>query len=116
MKKILSVIMIAVLTISIVACGSSSKALVGRWEYNSSQSKWSKGDVRLSELEFFSDGTYSSNIDGYSGTYTIENNRLRLSISGYSRKDMIRSYSFDQGKLILDDDQGYDHWVYDRLN
>lgn len=113
MKKILSVILIAVLTISIVACGSSSKALVGRWELNSDKTEWGHDIPRFPDFEFFSNGTYSSSLDrGISDSYTTEGNRLVLSKQS---KGYTFTYTVTGNELVLDDGSS-NHFVYNRTN
>ncbi len=65
--------------------------IVGRWE--------EVGDCWMDELEFFSDGTYSSDKDNYFGSYTIENGRIRL--GGVLMSDLVYSYDLDGDTLIL---------------
>ena len=42
--------------------------------------KWKGGNLEhgINELEFFSDGTYTSNHPNYEGSYSVDNNRIRL--------------------------------------
>lgn len=64
--KIATLLIMLVMTAAVLSsCGSSNK-LVGRWE-NAHK-----------EIEFFSDGTYSSDDPNGSGSYSIDNNRLKL--------------------------------------
>ena len=58
----------------LTGCGNSSKALVGRWVKNDDS-----GYSYFTYLEFFSDGTYDSDHPNYSGNYSIDGNRIRLS-------------------------------------
>lgn len=76
--------------------------IVGRWE--------EVGDCWMDELEFFSDGTYSSDKDNYFGSYTIEDGRIRL--GGVLMSDLVYSYKLDGDTLILyedDDDDGIEY-------
>ena len=77
-------------------------SIVGRWE--SVENTW------MDELEFFSDGTYSSDKDNYFGSYTIEDGRIRL--GGVLMSDLVYSYKLDGDTLILyedDDDDGIEY-------
>lgn len=77
-------------------------SIIGRWE--SVENTW------MDELEFFSDGTYSSDKDNYFGSYTAENGRLRL--GGVLMSDLVYSYDLDGDTLILyedDDDDGIEY-------
>ena len=42
--------------------------------------KWKGGNLEhgINELEFFSDGTYTSNHPNSEGSYSVDNNRIRL--------------------------------------
>ena len=66
MKKISKFLALVVSIVIMASCGGSS--IVGRWKNENA------------EFEFFSDGTYTSDIDGYSGDYTAENGRLKLCV------------------------------------
>ena len=82
---------------------SKKSSIVGRWE--------AVEDTWMSELEFFSDGTYSSDKTNYFGSYTAENGRLRL--GGALMSDLVYSYDLDGDTLILYDD--YDGVEYRRV-
>ncbi len=79
MKK-LSLILATILSIVMLAgCGGND--LVGRWE--------DKNSGKF--LEFFNDGNYTSDQTNYSGSYSVEGNRVRL--SGILMPDKV--YTFD---------------------
>ena len=100
MKKIRIIAVVMLIVALLAACGSKS-SLVGRWEAVDDGVEVDYGD--LDELEFFSDGTYTSDSDNYSGSYSVDGNRLR--ISGV----IASSYSFDfkvsGNSLIIHDDE-----------
>lgn len=70
-KTILALTLLATLLISLAACGSNSSKLVGRWTKTEGRG--------FSYLEFFSDGTYTSDKANYEGNYSIDGDRLKLS-------------------------------------
>lgn len=74
MKKFLKPADILALTViivvTLVGCGSGTSSIVGHW----SQTEGSG----FSYLEFFSDGTYTSDYDNYQGSYSIDGDRLKL--------------------------------------
>lgn len=73
--KVLSVVLtIALLSTFIVACSKSS-SLVGTWKKVDTKA----GSNGFTKFEFFSDGTYSSNQVNYSGNYSVDGDRLKLS-------------------------------------
>lgn len=113
MKKFISIILVAFITISIAACGSSSKSLVGKWEKNESKTRTEFGEGMFSTMEFFSNGTYTTG-NGLSGGYTVENNRIKISSdSGFS--DRVYNYKITGNTLTLDDDKGRNHIEYQKV-
>lgn len=74
---IIGVVLCAVILIFLFSrCGGAP--LVGQWEATGDNVMY-LGYMPIKELEFFSDGTYTSNSPNYSGNYSIEGNRLKLS-------------------------------------
>lgn len=69
MKKIKLLSVLGLLLVMLTACSSSS-SIVGRWEEV-------EGGF-FSELEFFSDGKYDSDRSNYSGSYSVEEDRIML--------------------------------------
>ena len=80
-------------------------SLVGRWV--AVKHRW------MDELEFFSDGTYSSDKAKYFGSYTAENGRLRL--DGVLMEDLVFSYELKGDTLIIYDDVNEDGDEYRRV-
>lgn len=70
-KIIIALTLVAALLITLAACGSGSSKIVGRWTKTEGSG--------FSYLEFFSDGTYTSNKVNYEGNYSIDGDRLKLS-------------------------------------
>jgi len=71
LKGIFAFALVVALLITLAACGSDSSKIVGRWEKTEGRG--------FSYLEFFSDGTYTSDKANYEGRYSIDGNRLKLS-------------------------------------
>lgn len=75
MKRFRKPAAILVLTVALVAtlvgCSSSTSKIVGRWTKTEGRG--------FSYLEFFSDGTYTSDHVNYEGNYSIDGDRLKLS-------------------------------------
>jgi heat shock protein HslJ len=90
MKKILTLTAAILAATMLTACGSSS--IVGRWE----------SDKRVSELEFFSDGTYTSSDANHTGTYSIDGKRLRL--SGLLASDWVCDFDISGDQMTLSGD------------
>ncbi len=92
MKK-LTILIAALLTLTIfTACGGSN--LTGRWTSVD-------GDYYI---EFFSDGTYITDDANYSGDYSAENGRMKL--SGILVPDLVFSYTKSGNTLKLTDESG----------
>lgn len=108
MKKILSIIMILIVLL-LTACGGSAKNdIVGLWKSSGEES------IFYNSVEFFSDGTHVTETPGWSGTYTIDGNRLR--ISGKLHVEVFSFKITDNGnKLIITNSLGYSK-TYARTN
>lgn len=73
MKKTL-LISLMLLVMLLTACGGSTKNhIVGLWKSSGNES------IFYNSVEFFSDGTHVTETPGWSGTYTTDGNRLRIS-------------------------------------
>lgn len=98
MKKIISVILVTVLILALLAsCGSPSSKIVGRWTEVTDDRKL------FSYIEFFSDSTYISSDPNYSGHYSIDGNRIKL--SGILMEDLAGDFEIKGNTLILDGDE-----------
>ena len=75
---------------------SSVSNIVGRWERDEG-----KG---IQKLEFFSDGTYTSDHPNYNGNYSIDGKRLKL--SGILVDPMVFSFDAKGNMLTLTSDNG----------
>lgn len=104
MKKIKMLLVVSLILVLglLTACGSATSGLVGRWE--ATDVGIYAGARRLSRLEFFSDGTYTSNSPNFSGSYSVENSRMRL--SGILFQDLSVSFKVSGNQLTLSDDDG----------
>lgn len=91
MKKISLIAVIGILISMLAGCGQS--ALVGRWT-----------DTNGGYFEFFSDGTYTSSESNYSGDYSTDGDRLRL--SGVLVNDVTLSYKVKGNELIIYSEDG----------
>lgn len=100
MKKILPLLIIVVVITILIGCNSSSSSIVGRW----SGDKISVGLGSITELEFFSDGTYTSNHSNYTGSYSISGNRLKL--AGLLVSDLTYNFKVHGNTLTFYSDNG----------
>ena len=95
-KRTLKLVLCCTLVvIFLTGCGGSK--LVGQWETTE--------DAHFVEFEFFSDGTYTSEIsseyyNNYYGNYSVDNNRLK--ISGVLVEDKTFTFEIKGDKLILE--------------
>jgi len=108
MKKTL-LISLMLLIVLLTACGGSTKNdIVGLWKSSGDES------IFYNSVEFFSDGTHITETPGWSGTYTTDGNRLR--ISGKLYGEVFSFEITDNGnKLILTNSLGYSK-TYARTN
>lgn len=102
MRKFKLFLVVGLMVALLSACGSSASALVGRWEAIDKGVKVDYG--RLSELEFFSDGTYTSDSSNYSGGYSVDGDRMR--ISGIIASSYSFSFDVSGSTLTIYDDEG----------
>ncbi len=108
MKKAL-LISLMLFIVLLTACGGSTKNdIVGLWKSSGDES------IFYNSVEFFSDGTHITETPGWSGTYTTDGNRLR--ISGKLYGEVFSFEITDKGnKLILTNSLGYSK-TYARTN
>lgn len=90
MKKYLKFMLVVCLLFVMTSCGKPS--LVGRWESESDH------------LEFFSDGTYSSNDANYQGGYSVDGDRIKL--QGYLMPDRTYTFKIQNNNLIFYNNDG----------
>lgn len=81
-KTVLVLTLVIAMLITLAACSSGGSNIVGRWTKT--------GGSGFSYLEFFSDGTYTSDHPNYKSNYSIDGDRLKL--SGVLVED--RTYTF----------------------
>lgn len=100
-RKFISVVLtLLILCLSVTGCSQSNDPkdlLVGEWESVTWQ-LYIIGPKSMSTIEFFSDGTYTSNAADCHGRYTIDNNRIKLEAT-YG-EPLVCSFSTD-GKTII---------------
>lgn len=108
MKKAL-LIGLMLLVMMLTACGGSTQnGIVGLWKSSGDES------IFYNSVEFFSDGTHVTETPGWSGTYTTDGNRLR--ISGKLYGEVFSFEITDNGnKLTLTNNLGYSKF-YKRSN
>ena len=99
------ILVVVVLLIMLCFSGSSSKALVGRWEATDSS-------AYFGYLEFFKDGTYGSDRVNYSGNYSVNGDRLR--IDGILMPSVTFTFSVSGDRLKLSTG-GQEYDVYHRI-
>lgn len=104
MKKIILIFTI-ISVIIISSCGNSANKLIGHW------STGEKGT--LSELEFFSDGSYVSSSSNYEGSYSVDSNRIRL--NGILVDSLTFTFEVNNNSLILYDNDGDVYGEYSKL-
>lgn len=104
MKKITGFIAMVLMLIMLTACGSSS--LVGKWE-RTEGGFWSS-------IDFSSDGTYKTS-GIFSGDYTTEGDKLKLTIKVSGFGDRVYNYKVTNDILILDNDEDGEHAEFLRV-
>lgn len=116
MKKLKVFVFISFVAAFLISCGgygsfgSLENSLVGRWEAVSDGVEVDYGD--LDELEFFSDGTYSSNLTNYSGGYSVEEDSI--SLSGIIASSYTFSFEVSGDTLTMYDDDG-NEYQYEKI-
>lgn len=100
MKIIKPVSIVLLITTILSGCVSSASSLVGLWRGD----RISVGLGSISELEFFSDGTYNSNHPNYTGNYSVDGDRLKL--SGLLVSDLTYNFKVDGDILTFRKDNG----------
>ena len=110
MVKKMTVWLLAFMIICIMgACQKSPEAkITGRWRLAEDSSSF------LNRLEFFSDGTYVSNHANYEGSYSIDDNRIRLQGILVDTKSF--TYQLKGDILTFYDDGGDVYCVYERVS
>ena len=101
-EKIKIVAVMAMITMLFTACGTSK--IVGRWQsFDGSE-----------RIEFFSDGTYTSDDVNYQGNYSVDGNRVKL--EEILMPDMVREFKVSRDTLTIYDDSGNVVEEYNRVN
>lgn len=101
-KRINCFIFTIILLFSTALCGcaNSEKKILGQWEYVD-------GGRTFGDLEFFSDGTYTSDSVNYDGKYSIDGNRIKLTGVLVSAKVYTFEIKGDTLNLMYDDGDVY---------
>ena len=115
MKNIKVFTIIISLLVLLAACDEKNYSIVGRWEAVDAEKQGFSTEAPWSEIEFFNDGTFTSNLfydyDDYdlyeeapaSGEYIINDSRIELS-GVYSR--FFASFDITEDTLTIYDDEG----------
>ena len=103
MRKINFVVVLCMVICMLCCCNSSKTMLSGKWEAVDNGVR--VDGTSLVELEFFSDGTYTSNSSNYEGNYSIDGDRIRL--SGILVSSCTFKFNISKGSLTLYYDNGY---------
>lgn len=100
-KKQLALILALTLIVAATFCGCQSKEnkIVGRWN------KIDGG--QFTYLEFFSDGTYTSSHVNYSGNYSIDGDRIKLTGILVEAKVYTLEFEGNTMKLLYDNGTVY---------
>ncbi|MBR5565305.1 MAG: hypothetical protein IKW08_03965 [Roseburia sp.] len=101
----LGLTMLLIIVSVFCGCQSMKGKIAGRWEKIEGSG--------LSTLEFFSNGTYTSDSPNYSGSYSIDGNRIRL--EGILVETKVYTFEVDGNSLSLENDSGT-LGVYKKIN
>ncbi|MGN0244236.1 MAG: hypothetical protein ACI4CT_09280 [Lachnospiraceae bacterium] len=108
-KKILVCLVLLCIGCSFVACGKTVESkLSGRWVLAEDSSSF------LSEIEFFSDGTYVSSHSNYEGNYSVDGDRIRL--QGILVDTKTFTFKIKGDTLTFYDGEGEEYCVYERVH
>ena len=107
-KKQLVLILALMLVIATTFCGcqSNEDKIVGYWK--------NVEGGRFSYLEFFSDGTYDSSHVNYSGNYSMDGNRLKL--TGILVETKVYTFEIKGNTLNLLYSDGEVYASYEKVN
>ena len=102
------------LTFLLNACGSKSPSdlIVGQWIVPGEEDR-AGTTSQLVALEFFSDGTYTSNRSNYSGGYSIDGDRIKL--DGVLAESLTFTFELDDDTLTFYYDDGEIMYEYQRV-
>lgn len=91
LKPAIALVLAVVMAAAFIGCGSSKSKIVGKWNRTEG---WG-----FEYLEFFSDGTYTSNSSNYEGDYSIDGDRLKL--SGFMAEAKVYTFKIKGNTLSL---------------
>ncbi len=94
-KILMYVISCIALILALCSC-SAQKRLVGKWEVV-------EGDFFSDSIEFFSDGTYITEIGNFNGDYSVDGNRIKFGGILYSK---VGTFKVSGNKLVIKNDAG----------
>ena len=115
LKKILtSILSVIILVALLTGCGSKSPSdlIVGRWIIPGEEDNI-RTTFSLVALEFFSDGTYTSNLSNYSGNYSIDGDSIKL--AGILVEPLTVTFELDENTLTFYSDNGEYMREYQRV-
>ena len=115
LKNYIAGIISVVLFVTIlVGCGSESPSdlIVGQWIVPGEEDN-AGTTSELVALEFFSDGTYTSNRSNYSGGYSIDGDRIKL--DGVLAEPLTFTFELNEDTLTFYYDDGEVIYEYQRV-
>lgn len=113
-KYLVSILSVVLLLASLAGCGSKSPSdlIVGQWEIPEEVEN-AGTTSKLVQLEFFSDGTYTSNRSNYSGDYSIDGDRIKL--NGVLAEPLTFTFGLEEDTLTFYYDDGGVKYEYQRV-
>lgn len=113
-KYLTSILGIIFFVILLAGCGSKSPSdlIVGQWIIPGEEDH-AGTTSQLVALEFFSDGTYTSNHSNYSGGYSIDGDRIKL--DGVLAEPLTFTFKLDDDTLTFYYDDGEVIYQYQRV-
>ena len=101
-RCLVCVLSIMLLTTLLVGCSKDpSDLIVGRWVIPGEE-EGAEYSTELLVMEFFSDVKYTSNTSNYSGSYSIDGDRIKL--NGILVEPLIYTFEVDDSSLTFYDD------------
>lgn len=113
-KYLPSILGIIFFVILLAGCGAKSPSdlIVGQWIVPGEEDN-AGITSQLVALEFFSDGTYTSNRSNYSGGYSIDGDRIKL--DGVLAEPLTFTFDLDDNTLTFYYDDGEVMYEYQRV-
>lgn len=114
-KCLVSILSVVLLIVSLAGCSSKSPSdlIVGQWEIPKEIENIGTTS-KLVQLEFFSDGTYTSNRSNYSGDYSIDGDRIKL--NGVLAEPLTFTFGLEEDTLTFYNDDGEGIYEYQKVD